>query len=221
MDFFDVAQAEAGSDGSCRRQCILFAGDQSWQEECNWHIVQRLRGCAIEVQQISLDRYWDEAAVFEEEAEKGSVKNKNKVFHLIKQFVCEYFVTFPKQVCSMSGGVIVAGPPLTQVVDELRSQVGLPKIGDERDRQLMVTARAGLETWVAKKFKQDLRLKSKVLGPEATLKERIDCLREACPELSRVVSMAHFLRMIGNNSAHTGTASHTVHTRFTHCHPAL
>ncbi|CAK9053884.1 Acyl-protein thioesterase 1 (APT-1) (Lysophospholipase 1) (Lysophospholipase I) (LPL-I) (LysoPLA I) [Durusdinium trenchii] len=169
------ASVAAGSDGSCRRQCILFAGDQSWQEECNWHIVQRLRGCAIEVQQISLDRYWDEAAVFEEEAEKG--------------------------------GVIVAGPPLTQVVDELRSQVGLPKIGDERDRQLMVTARAGLETWVAKKFKQDLRLKSKVLGPEATLKERIDCLREACPELSRVVSMAHFLRMIGNNSAHTGGAA--------------
>ena len=34
----------------------------------------RLRGCAIEVQQISLDRYWDEAAVFEEETEKGSGK---------------------------------------------------------------------------------------------------------------------------------------------------
>lgn len=101
----------------------------------------------------------------------------------------------------------MAGPPLTQVVDELRNQVGLPKIGDERDRQLMVTARAGLETWVAKKFKQDIRLQSKVLGPEATLKERIDCLREACPELSRVVSMAHFLRMIGNNSAHTGGAA--------------
>lgn len=30
---------EAGNDGSCRRQCILFAGDQSWQDECNWHIV--------------------------------------------------------------------------------------------------------------------------------------------------------------------------------------
>ena len=101
----------------------------------------------------------------------------------------------------------MAGPPLTQVVDELRNQVGLPKIGDERDRQLMVTARAGLETWVAKKFKQDIRLQAKVLGPEATLKERIDCLREACPELSRVVSMAHFLRMIGNNSAHTGGAA--------------
>jgi len=169
------AAAAAGNDGSCRRQCILFAGDQSWQDECNWHIVNRLRGCAIEVQQISLDRYWDEAAVFEEETEKG--------------------------------GVIVAGPPLTQVVDELRNQVGLPKIGDERDRQLMVTARAGLETWVAKKFKQDARLSSKVLGPEATLKEKIDSLREACPELSRVVSMAHFLRMIGNNSAHTGGAA--------------
>ena len=101
----------------------------------------------------------------------------------------------------------MAGPPLTQVVDELRNQVGLPKIGDERDRQLMVTARAGLETWVAKKFKQDARLSSKVLGPEATLKEKIDSLREACPELSRVVSMAHFLRMIGNNSAHTGGAA--------------
>jgi hypothetical protein len=44
----------------------------------------------------------------------------------------------------------------------------------------MVTARAGLETWVAKKFKQDARLSSKVLGPEATLKEKIDSLREAC-----------------------------------------
>jgi hypothetical protein len=31
---------EAGNDGSCRRQCILFAGDQSWQDECNWHIVK-------------------------------------------------------------------------------------------------------------------------------------------------------------------------------------
>ena len=38
--------------------------------------------------------------------------------------------------------------------------------------------------------------------------EKIDCLRDACPELSRVVSMAHFLRMIGNNSAHTGRACH-------------
>jgi len=38
----------------------------------------RLRGCAIEVQQISLDRYWDEAAVFEEETEKGSGKGSGK-----------------------------------------------------------------------------------------------------------------------------------------------
>ena len=114
---------------------------------------------------------------------------------------------FCSRFVPLAGGVIVGGPALTQVVDELRSQVGLPKIGDERDRQLMVTARAGLETWVAKKFKEDLRLKSKILGAEATLKERIDCLREACPELSRVVSMAHFLRMIGNNSAHTGAGN--------------
>lgn len=45
--------------------------------------------------------------------------------------------------------------------------MGLPKIGDERDRQLMVTARAGLETWVQKKFKNDLRLREKVMPPEA------------------------------------------------------
>lgn len=49
----------------------------------------------------------------------------------------------------------------------IRHQVGLPKIGDERDRQLMVTARAGLETWVQKKFKNDLRLREKVMPPEA------------------------------------------------------
>ncbi|CAE7659100.1 unnamed protein product [Symbiodinium sp. CCMP2592] len=174
-----VSQARASvmsdHDGSCKRQCILFAGDQQWISECNWHIIQRLQGCSVDVLQINLDKYWEEAAVLEEENEKG--------------------------------GVMVAGPALTQVVDELRSQVGLPKIGDERDRQLMVTARAGLETWVQKKFKQDLRLREKCLPPEATLKEKIDCLRDACPELSRVVSMAHFLRMIGNNSAHTGGAA--------------
>ncbi len=41
VDFFGNASGafEAGNDGSCRRQCILFAGDQSWQDECNWHIV--------------------------------------------------------------------------------------------------------------------------------------------------------------------------------------
>ena len=39
-------------------------------------------------------------------------------------------------------------------------QVGLPKIGDERDRQLMVTARAGLETWVQRKFREDREVKS-------------------------------------------------------------
>lgn len=37
--FFRRGAFEAGNDGSCRRQCILFAGDQSWQDECNWHIV--------------------------------------------------------------------------------------------------------------------------------------------------------------------------------------
>eukprot|EP00439_Symbiodinium_sp_Y106_P067915 s1225_g11.t1 len=138
-----VSQARASvmsdHDGSCKRQCILFAGDQQWISECNWHIIQRLQGCSVEVVQINLDKYWEEAAVLEEENEKG--------------------------------GVMVAGPALTQVVDELRSQVGLPKIGDERDRQLMVTARAGLETWVQKKFKQDLRLREKCLPPEATLKD--------------------------------------------------
>ena len=53
-------------DGSCKRQCILFAGDQQWISECNWHIIQRLQGCSVEVVQINLDKYWEEARMSSE-----------------------------------------------------------------------------------------------------------------------------------------------------------
>jgi predicted esterase len=110
-----------------------------------------------------------------------------------------------KQLEYDENGTLIAGPELAEVVDELGMYVGMKKTADERNRQLMVSARAGLEAWVVKRYKEDPRLQGKALPNDASLKDKIEVMRDECPELEGVIDSAHQLRMIGNFSAHNPT----------------
>eukprot|EP00931_Biecheleriopsis_adriatica_P067012 TRINITY_DN4121_c0_g1_i1.p1 TRINITY_DN4121_c0_g1~~TRINITY_DN4121_c0_g1_i1.p1 ORF type:complete len:1501 (-),score=431.44 TRINITY_DN4121_c0_g1_i1:79-4581(-) len=167
------AAAANDSDGSCAKTCILFAGEQKWPDECHYHVMMKLRSVQVKTFHISLDIFWEKST--------GA---------------------FNPNADDEEEGVVVGRSDLTAVVEDLTQYAGLSKGHDDKNKQLMVSARAGLEAWVARRFQRDRRLQMQQMPPEATLKDRIDVLKDNCPELVFIADTAHMLRMVGNFSAH-------------------